>query len=828
VELAAGYGFTLSAALLRREPFVWLRDLGVFATRDGDFASQQPARQALLDRVATARRGPFFSTSEGYYAWTRYPETRPRIDDRAFAFAYTEPRPPQPRVSEWLASQPEVDYEYFLNRIEGPRHRRMFLGWPNVCQEFYVLSNGAIGVSSNSAHGTGHPPAQHFLLEFGAGDPPGFVRHGDPAARQLLEDGYQAMVHTEWPAAGGGVCLSALAYPLAGEDVRTGNEPLGAFVRLAWTGPAGTPLWLRVTPERWCGPENPLSGLAGARIESVRLVAGERSVLAVAGARISVEKATDTEVLVKVEPRGDGVELVVPFVAVEPAALAAGLQLGFDEAMSRAKRYWDRRLATGARIDVPDAVVSNLYKTLYPRTLICGDLDIEGDYALKTSPIVYDSVWLHATAYGIEGLARRGHFEEARQYLDAAFHWQGSQPSDSEHYTTWQGFFNAPPRYTALLWINYHGWLQWAAARYYLFSRDEPWLQQRLPALVESLRWTASQRQLTMKAAADGALPPNYGWLPPGRVTDGSAGTSTFSDCINWMGFHELTGVLEQTGHTDAAAFRAVADDYRACILRGLHQASARREPVRLNDGTFVPYVPGYLESSGHEESMWYAAVVDGALEGILDSGILRADDPLESWVLQNLEDNLFVMAPNLADEAYFLGHGLAYLRRDQPQSAVYTLYSILASHMSRQTLTTFEHRSWGAGRVYDLAPWPMGYFTRLLAGMLCWDEGGGLCYGRATPRAWLEPGKRVAVEALQTRFGPTSFRWEATADRVTATIDLPQRHRPPMARLRLRLNGRVTAALVNGQAAPVDPADSGIALPTDTGHINIMATVQR
>jgi hypothetical protein len=86
--------------------------------------------------------------------------------------------------------------------------------------------------------------------------------------------------------------------------------------------------------------------------------------------------------------------------------------------------------------------------------------------------------------------------------------------------------------------------------------------------------------------------PLNYGWLPPGRVTDGSSGTSTFSDCINWMGFDELTRRLERIGHPRSAEFRAVAEDYRQCILRGLRQATRRHEPVRLNDGTYVPYVP--------------------------------------------------------------------------------------------------------------------------------------------------------------------------------------------------------------------------------------------
>jgi hypothetical protein len=311
-------------------------------------------------------------------------------------------------------------------------------------------------------------------------------------------------------------------------------------------------------------------------------------------------------------------------------------------------------------------------------------------------------------------------------------------------------------------------------------------------------------------------------------VTDGSAGTSTFSDCINWMGFHELTRLLERVGHRRAPEFRAIADDYRACILRGLRGAASRREPVRRNDGTYVPFVPGYLESTGHEEHMWYAAVVDGGLEGILDSGIMPPGEPMEDWVFGNLEDNLFVIAPNLADEAYFLGHGCAYLRRNQPKQAIYTFYSVLASHMARPTLTTFEHRSWGAGRVYDLAPWPMGYFTRMLAGMLCYDEDEELVYCRAAPRAWLEPGKRIRVERLQTRFGPTSLTLSAEADRIDGVVELPTRHAPKSVRLRLATPGTIGSVLLNGRPAQYDPSTASVALPPGAQRVEIRAAVRR
>jgi len=225
---------------------------------------------------------------------------------------------------------------------------------------------------------------------------------------------------------------------------------------------------------------------------------------------------------------------------------------------------------------------------------------------------------------------------------------------------------------------------------------------------------------------------------------------------------------------------------------------------------------------------MWYAAVVDAALEGILDSGILPDGEPMREWVLGNLEDNLFTMAPNLADEAAFLGHGLDYIRHDDPALAIYTFYSVHASHMSRQTFTTFEHRSWGAGRVWDLAPWPFGYYTRMLADMLAYDEGDEIVYCRATPRAWLDPGKGIHIAGLQTRFGPTSFTLEATADKVVGFIDVPTRYAPSLAKLKLRVNGKVASVKLNGEPADIDQATGTVVLPKAGSRITVEATLVR
>jgi hypothetical protein len=833
VELADDYGFTLSTELLRREPFVWLKDLGIIACAEGDFQSHAAERKAWANKVEAGRKKPFQSPSERYFAWTGYDESRKAQDDRAYEFAYHKSREPGPRVNDSLGVLPEVDYQYFIPRVQDFKKCRMFLGWPNVCRHFYVLSNGSIGASASSSIGTGHPPAEDFLVHFGVGESPLFKAHDDPSVTQSIEDGYHLVVHTLWEQGENKVEATAFAYPLAGEEVRTGIEPLAVFVHLQRTV-GKDPLWVKVTTNHvfdclGAAKLLPLRGLDKARLENGILLAGDRFVLAVDHADAAVASAKDSEVLVKLLPKKSSTDLVIPYVSVKKELIAEAQQLGFEQAHGAVKRYWDRRLARGTLLETPDPVVVNMYKTLFPRTLNTADLDVHGDYVMKTSPLVYEYVWMVATADAIEGLARRGHFEEAKQYLEAGFHWQGSQAGDaSKTYTDWQGFFTAPKQYTALLWLNSNGWFQWAAAKYYLYSDDRKWLDEKLPALLKSLDWTASQRKLTMRDNPDGTRPLNYGWLPPGRVTDGSVGTSTFTDCVSWMGANELVRVLERIKHSRAEEFRRMADDYRLCIIRGLRLAARGREPVRLNDGTYVPFVPGYLESTGHEENIWYAAEVDGALVGILDSGVLDPKEPLEHWVLANLEDNLFVLAPNLADEGHYIGQYFAYIRRDQPKHVIYTFYSLLASQSSRQTLTTVEERSWGAKRVYDLGPWAFGYYTRMLSGMLADDEGNEVIYCQATPRKWLDPGKTIRFEELQTRFGPTSLILTGREDRVLGVVEPPTRYTASAIKFRLRVNGRVQWVKLNGQPVEFDQASETVVLPRGSKQVEVEAGVLR
>jgi len=72
---------------------------------------------------------------------------------------------------------------------------------------------------------------------------------------------------------------------------------------------------------------------------------------------------------------------------------------------------------------------------------------------------------------------------------------------------------------------------------------------------------------------------------------------------------------------------------------------------------------------------------------------------------------------------------------------------------------------------------------------MLVMEIGESLWLARATPRAWLEQGKKIAVRNSPTRFGEVAYEIVSDVDngRIGATVEMPSRKSPREVLLRLR-----------------------------------------
>jgi hypothetical protein len=101
--------------------------------------------------------------------------------------------------------------------------------------------------------------------------------------------------------------------------------------------------------------------------------------------------------------------------------------------------------------------------------------------------------------------------------------------------------------------------------------------------------------------------------------------------------------------------------------------------------------------------------------------------------------------------------------------------------------------------------------FLERLRMMLVEEDGDTLWLARATPRVWLQNGRRVAVQNAPTHFGDVGYEIISAVNdgRILATVNLPARQSPREVRLQLRHpdSSPIIGVTVNGKKwANYDP----------------------
>jgi len=870
VRLAGGYGFLISDRMLEAHPYLWVRDLGIFITRFGGWTETAKHRSEAAQQIASSFAAPFISCAEKYYQWTGLTEHDVlegddfhlihKLDGQIWDFIEDkESWSPEARTVQRISQMPEVDAAYFTSRFPDLKYSRMYLGWPEHNDNFILLSNGKIGVSSWSVGGDPdrfpdtpwQPRASSYTIQFGVGNAPRFRESGDDRVVQSLAEGYHLIATTKWSESDVSVTQTSFAYPLDGETIKTGVEPLLAWIKLRLSNNTASPLetylgvefrkanlGVQFTEEDAIG-SIPLANLPDMTFHKDGFYLQGRLVAVTDPALEFEEISTIGErkrfrALVHLRASEERDFVFADFYRpVSPERSQAVSKLGYQTALERTLSFWNRMERQGASITVPDPLLNNLYRTLLPRTLICSNLSIDGSTVLMTGPISYERVLHHITAYGVaDHLSRSGYFELAKNYLEPFFNWQGIPAPDSPAIKEWSGFFGAPPEQCPLVWLMSQGMIQWACARYVQLSGDTLWLDEKLPALLKSMDWVKTTRAKTERLNPDGSKPLNYGWFPDGRVSDATHGTSVFTDSNIWRGMEFMTQVLESIQHPRASEFRAETDDYRRYIQHGMRRAAGERPLVRLSDDTWVPYLPSYLEKvpGQMESTRWYAGVVDtGWMGGLLDTRVFPLGSPENDWVLNFFEDSYSPMNPSLPDEPQWATSTTHYLHKDLVKNFLYTFYSQSTVTMARQTLTTYEHRSWGRRRAFELTPWAAGYWTRNFTDMLCRTVNDELWLLQATPRRWLADGEETEVRNLQTEFGAISYTVHSnlSSGRVQAEISLPERNPARKVRLRFRIpeKRKMTSVTVNGDKwNDFDPAGEWVTIPGTLKEASVTA----
>jgi hypothetical protein len=345
--------------------------------------------------------------------------------------------------------------------------------------------------------------------------------------------------------------------------------------------------------------------------------------------------------------------------------------------------------------------------------------------------------------------------------------------------------------------------------------------------------------------------------MPPGHLEDNPEWRYWFAvNAHAYGGMRASAEALAEIDHPEAARIQADVEAYRQDILNAVREARILSPVVRLMNGIAVPHVPARAELRWREWG-WIREVAYGAIH-LWDGGLLDDHAPEVTWMLQDLEDNLFVNREygygiNVDDNWFSQGGitpqpnlmsiDLTYLRRDQVKHSLRNFYNnvVYGLYPDVRCLTEWmSEPGLGAGPFFKpsdearVVTWLRHHLvteeiiTPLSGGSAPPYQGGVgggevLWLAKGAPRVWHADGQSYGVEHAPTFFGHVTYRVESRLARkgeIRARVELKLRVLPAVVKLRLRHpEGKpFTQVFVNEQGTMVSGED--ITLPLAEGAL--------
>jgi hypothetical protein len=446
----------------------------------------------------------------------------------------------------------------------------------------------------------------------------------------------------------------------------------------------------------------------------------------------------------------------------------------YDTARRAAVAYWTRRLAGGASVDVPERTVMDAQ-----RAVLVQNLGQTWRYSIGNP---YEEFSFPEGPDVAQVMAEWGHGAVSRSILRTAL------TRKATPYPNWK-----------------MGEKLLASAVYYRLSRDRSYVDAATPAL---------RGYVDTLAARMGG----NGLLERERYSSDIADSvyGLHSQAVVWQGLRAMADAWAATGDAELARrARAIAGR----LEPGLRAAVARSQR-RLPDGSlFVPIslLAGERPYGSVTEerlgSYWNLVMPYALASGLFRPGSAEAEGVFRymrlhgSRLLGQVRAGAYALYGDAGfpaggtDEVYGINVARFLADNDEADQLVLGLYGQLAVAMTPGTFVGGEAASIaplrGGGIRTTYLP-PNGasnaaFLTKLRLMLVHEprDAAGrpaGLRLAFSTPRAWLAPGKRIAVRRLPTSFGALSYVLAASTHSVRATLDVPARRAPARLALRLRL----------------------------------------
>lgn len=407
------------------------------------------------------------------------------------------------------------------------------------------------------------------------------------------------------------------------------------------------------------------------------------------------------------------------------------------------------------------------------------------------------------------------------------------------------------------------GAIMYPLAEHFRFTGDKEWLKANATRMKANIEWILRQRRLMASVVPGGERLRCKGLQPPHQVTPDSGGQLMQfyeSEAYYWLAVQRFAQVLTQIDPAEGARLAAEAEAYRTDLKAAVERSIALSPVTLVRDGTYRSFIPFACYVRGFASKAWswrrpgsgwhvgglYWDTIQSACPLVSTAGLLPPDDPRVQGHLDVLEDRLLLENPKVAQrtqgfepEKHWFAHagwqyqpGLErqadiHLAADDAPNFLRSWLNQYATILLPDTGYIFREHTIGGppDKIFEEAA-----FLERFRDMLVMEDSESLWLARATPRAWMEQGKRISVKNAPTHFGTTAYEIVSDADhgKITATVEMPSRNPPKSVLLRFRhpKAAPIKSVAINGKDwKGFDGNKELIRLEGLTGNLTVQAT---
>jgi hypothetical protein len=492
----------------------------------------------------------------------------------------------------------------------------------------------------------------------------------------------------------------------------------------------------------------------------------------------------------------------------------------FYRALLKVHREWRKALNPTLKIDVPEKRINDFCLHALAMEMITrvgdhpkygypplGGINIFGGYGysnVDTFQDVFNSSVITFSEWGLLDIAKR--------YIDDYF--TESVRDDGSIDT------RGPE-------TGQYGLMLAALAKYYHYSKDDALILKHLKKIRGIIDLFYSLREESKKVSQED---PSYGIIRGWSEHDSCLKENPYSLMLPFFsnnadacrGFQDMGQVFAEIGEkisnadleNEGKKMTAEAEAMKKDLYAGI------RKSMRTTvDPPFLPGVAG-------DKSNVFQGRVHAEM---MQSGVLTKE--MAAAIARFHADG----GRKLVGRGGFLFYGFGYgiLHHDWTREFLLSYYSIMAHGYSRGTWTSVESASPDMSRYAPYCTPAQLTIPVLTKWMLVFEDPNEpvLWLAKATPQAWLENGRKIAIAGAPTRFGTVAYelRSEINKGKVYGTINMPQGTARPSVKVRIRVpdNKKIKSVRINGKPwKDFDSAQDVVIIgPSFTGQVSLEVT---